>query len=178
MTQLRRAGNNAEGAGELQAALGAAAVANGAIQQADAKVGTLAVIQAGMAAVVSAEGAALITVSARAGILAHIAALIATAVFVCGFYMSSRHLVHAIRPRLDRAQPSSRFGIATLIDMDPAAMTGTPLLAQCAEAWSLASVLADVAMRKHADVSRAIPWFGLMLVAVAGRAGVFVLMGS
>jgi hypothetical protein len=163
---------------DLQTALSAVASANFTIQQADAKVGILVVMQVGMAAVVSTEAAALFTASGRASTPVHVATTITTMAFICGFFMSGRNLVQAIRPRLDRAQTPSRFGVATLVDMDPAAMVGTPLSAQCVEAWALARTLAGIAMRKHGYVARAIPWFGLMLVTVASWAAIFVLIRS
>jgi hypothetical protein len=169
-------GTRFSGPEEVSIALGAVAAMNDTIRHADGKAGTLAAIQAGMAAVVSAGAGMLSSGLAADGMPVRIAVTSVTAAFLCGFLMSARYLVQAVRPRLDRAPVPSRFGIATLVRMDPDGFPGAQAASLCREAWALAKVLAGIAMRKNRCVAKAIPWFSLMLGALAGLALLILLI--
>lgn len=156
MGQLRRTPDTLSAYEHLQVALSTVTAVNGTVQHADTKAGILAAIQAGMATVMATEEGPL-PAAAGARIPVHVAALVAGIVFTGAFLMSGRYLVQALWPRLQPAPVPSRFGIATLIDMNPAAMVSTRPSEQCQEAWELARLLAGIAMRKHGCVARAVP---------------------
>ncbi|GAA3749438.1 hypothetical protein [Salinactinospora qingdaonensis] len=154
-----------QGQVDTATALTALTMFQGYVQQADAKVGTLVVVNAGSAFAVMAAQAE------SAGQRGSLASLLLV-VFTIAFLASGYHLVQALRPRRTPAPQSSRFSIAMDRyqngEIPPYDKAETNAVDEVREAWELSRVFATLARLKHAHVARSIPYTSVMLVAALG----------
>lgn len=140
-----------ESAGGLATTLSTLTLFQGAVQHADDKARTVVAIQTMLTAMVAAQ-LTFLTDPHPEG-TAKIAQLVVLAIFVPGYLQSSCHLLRALIPRT--APPAGRNQFAF------PSVASDPLLArlspreQCAQAFEVGRLLANLAMVKHRHVRRA-----------------------
>jgi hypothetical protein len=134
-------------------------------QFADAKVGVLGAVQAGLMATAVPQGGVVREAWERGGPGAWVAAcllLLHVAAFLPALYC----VVQALRPRLGPPPTPNRFSLPLLATAD-----GTPPPpdedSERKEIWQLIPVLAQVAMAKHRYIAKGVIWTGLMAVSAA-----------
>ncbi|MFE2938773.1 hypothetical protein ACFXKG_06810 [Streptomyces sp. NPDC059255] len=159
------------GTADLETGLAICASLRGAAQFADAKVGVLSAVQAGLLATALPQGDVAQEAWRRGGPGAWIAFCLLL-LHVTGFLPAVYCVVQALRPRLGPPPAPNRFSLPLLAIAD-----GTPPPAdqdrERREVWQLIPVLARVAMTKHRYIARGVLWTGLMAVA----AGLSLLAG-
>ncbi|MEV4948725.1 hypothetical protein [Streptomyces sp. NPDC053755] len=132
-------------------------------QFADAKVGVLGVVQAGLVAASVPQGAVVREAWEHGGPGAWVAAGLLV-LHVAAFLPAVYCVVQALRPRLTPPPAPNRFSLPLLASAD-----GTPPPrdddAERAELWQLIPVLARVGMAKHRYIARGVVWTGLMALA-------------
>ncbi|WP_326611246.1 hypothetical protein OIE62_22305 [Streptomyces scopuliridis] len=132
-------------------------------QFADAKVGILGAVQAGLIATAIPRGDAVHEAWARGGPGAWIAVGLLV-LHVTAFLPAVYCVAQALRPRLGPPPTPNRFSLPLL-----AAGDGTPPVPDVnrerEEIWRLIQVLARVAMTKHRYIARGVLWTGVMVVA-------------
>ncbi|WP_461005487.1 hypothetical protein [Streptomyces capparidis] len=170
-TSARPTGTDDEATLGLRSGLAVYASLQGAAQFADAKLGVLVAVQAGLMAVSVPQGGAVRQAWERGGPGAWVAVgllVLHLAAFLPAVYCA----VQALRPRLGPPPAPNRFSLPLLATLD-----GTPPTPGEArerdEVWQLIPVLARVAMTKHRYVGRSVMWTGLM----AAAAGLSALIG-
>ncbi|GAB3148778.1 hypothetical protein GCM10027258_44350 [Amycolatopsis stemonae] len=133
----------------------------GAVHHADEKARTVVAVHSTVTALVAAQ-LTFLSATHPAPALRTVV-LVILAFFVAGSIFSAYQLVQALRPRIQRPAEPNRFAFPSV-----AGSTGTvaPVSArqQCAEAQQVARLLADLAMRKHRHVRRALAGTGVLLI--------------
>ncbi|MFE3941175.1 hypothetical protein ACFXPV_04730 [Streptomyces sp. NPDC059118] len=131
-------------------------------QFADAKVGILGAVQAGLMATAIPQGRVVRETWERGGPVAWVAVgllILHVAAFLPAVYC----VVQALRPRLGPPPAPNRFSLPLLATAD-----GTPPPSdennERKEIWQLIPVLAQVVMAKHRYIARGVIWTGLMAV--------------
>lgn len=134
-------------------------------QFADAKVGILGAVQAGLVATAVPRGDDVREAWERGGPGAWVAVCLLL-LHVTAFLPAVYCVVQALRPRLGPPPTPNRFSLPLL-----ATANGTPPPhdedSERTEIWQLIPVLAQVAMAKHRYISRSVVWTGLMAVSAA-----------
>ncbi|MFF7181202.1 hypothetical protein [Streptomyces sp. NPDC008121] len=132
-------------------------------QFADAKVGILGAVQAGLVAASVPQGAVVREAWTRGGPGAWVAAGLLV-LHVAAFLPAVYCVAQALRPRLAPPPAPNRFSLPLLASAD-----GTPPSqddeAERAEIWQLIPILARVGMAKHRYIARGVVWTGLMALA-------------
>ncbi|MGN9811535.1 Pycsar system effector family protein [Micromonospora sp. BQ11] len=170
MGNLRRTGRKShlDPWRDLQVGLATAASLQTSIRHADTKALALLAIEGGVATAVVDR--ALPHLIGRAPIAVLPAALLVI-LFVVGLAPAAWLLVLALRPRIDGAGSANRFAFPDLVRAK-----GSPSVASIRrhrdDVWGLVTVLARIAMEKHLQVRRSLPW---LMVATASAAGLMLL---
>lgn len=153
---------------DLQLAMATESSLQTSIRHADTKV--IALLTVGGAVVVTAAERAAPLIHANAGALFGIAVALA-AVMLVGLVAATVQLLMAMRPRLDAPSETNRFGFAGIMRS-----ASPPLRASIAhqrdEAWAFVKALAGIAMAKHRQVRRSLPW---LLVSMASATALMIM---
>ncbi|MFD5033127.1 hypothetical protein ACFWM0_22310 [Streptomyces sp. NPDC058405] len=147
----------------LQSGLAIYASLQASAQFADAKVGILSAVQAGLVATALPQGEVVHEAWKHGGPGAWVAFCLLV-LHVTGFLPAVYCVVQALRPRLGPPPAPNRFSLPLLAIAD-----GTPPPPdqgrERQEIWQLIPVLARVSMTKHRYIARGVVWTGLMAVA-------------
>jgi hypothetical protein len=134
-------------------------------QFADAKVGVLGAVQAGLMVAAVPQGDVVREAWDRGGYSGWMAVLL-LGLHVAAFLPAVYHVVQALRPRLGPPPSPNRFSLPLLATMD-SAVPPPDEDRERQELWQLIPVLARVVMAKHRHIVRGVVWTGLMAVVAA-----------
>ncbi|MER5649226.1 hypothetical protein [Streptosporangium sp. NPDC002524] len=168
----RKANDELNAVESLNIALQALTIFHGYVQQADAKLATVATVHLGFTAVAATQAGDL-GQAWRSGSPPAVAMVILVVLFAAGCLVAGHHLVAALRPRLTKPAGPNRFGLIRAAEVPSPASAAE----QQREAWSLISTLADVALRKHERIRRSLPWMALMPFAIVTWLALTALTG-
>ncbi|MFG3644156.1 hypothetical protein ACGF3C_28190 [Micromonospora sp. NPDC047762] len=141
---------------EVERALAATRLHQDAIRHADAKISRLFAFHGSVVALIVSKAPAVFHVLADFPALSMVVNGVGL-LFVITLLIAARHLAIGFRPQTSGPPSPNRFGFPAL----RGARIAPPRLdagREAAEAWFLASVLANIALRKHRRVQAALPW--------------------
>ncbi|MEU8039358.1 hypothetical protein [Streptosporangium sp. NPDC049078] len=168
----RKAHDELKAVESLNIALQTLTIFHGYVQQADAKLATMATVHLGFTAVAATQAGDL-GGAWKSGPPLAVATAILTVLFAVGCFVSGHHLVAALRPRLTGPAGPNRFGLIRPTEVPSPAGAAE----QQREVWSLISTLADIALRKHERIRRSLPWLALMPFATVAWLALTALIG-
>ncbi|GAA2795207.1 hypothetical protein [Saccharopolyspora taberi] len=157
----------------LDVALATMGSFQGVVQHADEKVRTLVAVHGGLTAFMTAQLGLLAKPALPSQ--ASIVGITLLGVFVAGSVLSGVHLFQALRSRTAGPSEPNRFAFPNVAAGVRPLTQHDDLNRQCAEAWRVAKLLAELAVAKHRHVNRALMW---TVPAIAASIGSLVLLAA
>ncbi|WP_156057201.1 hypothetical protein [Micromonospora parva] len=155
MTTSSRHVKHRRSAMEVDRALAATRLHQDAIRHADAKISRLFAFHGSVVALIVSKAPAVFHLM-DSPVLSIVVSGVGS-LFVITLLIAARHLAIGFRPQTSGPRSPNRFGFPA----QPTARIEPPRLdagREAIEAWSLATVLANIALRKHRRVQAAVPW--------------------